>query len=204
MGLLSSTVSINRYRVIGKIEAPIKETIFKGLKKFGIDDIENENYEKTVGWTSFDNPYNPNFEGLNFEIVNFFAFSLRIDKKNISSKLIQKSYAVEYAKQIKQSGREYLSKNEKKALKEHVENLLLLQMPATPNIYDILWDYEKASLYFFSTLKSANEELETLFFKSFNLSLVRLFPYTMAELLFDLSDSEKDILLNLSPTQFTD
>jgi len=60
------------------------------------------------------------------------------------------------------------------------------------------------SLYFFSTLKSANEELETLFLKTFNLSLIRLFPYTMAELQMKLTNRQKDLLLNISPTKLMD
>ena len=204
MGILSSSTSICRYKVTGKIENSIKETLYQGLKKFCIRDMDDEHYEKTVGWTSFEHPYNPNFEGLDFEVGEFFIFSLRIDKKNISPKMIQKNLSIEYEKKIKQTGKSFLSKDEKKSLKEHVENMLMMRIPSTPNIYDILWNHENAFLYFFSTLKSANEELETLFFKSFNLSLVRLFPYTMTEFLLDLSDREKDILINLSPTQFAD
>ncbi len=204
MGLLSPTASMTRYKVTGNIENSIKETILKGLKKFCIADIENENFEKSVGWTSFDNPFNPDFDGMKFEIGSFFLFSMRIDKKNLSSKIIQKHFSIEYARQAKKNGRDYLSKNEKKSLKEHVVSVLTLRIPSTPNVYDLLWNYETGSLYFFSTLKLANEEVETLFFKSFNLSLVRLFPYTMAELLLDLSDVEKDVILNLSPTKFTD
>ena len=65
-------------------------------------------------------------------------------------------------------------------IKDHVINLLNLRIPATPNIYDVIWNYEEASLWFFTNLKAANEELETLFAKSFNLKLIRVFPYTAA------------------------
>jgi hypothetical protein len=53
--------------------------------------------------------------------------------------------------------KEYLSRNEKKQIKEDVTRELSLRIPATPNVYDVLWDYEKYSLWFFSTQKSANE-----------------------------------------------
>jgi recombination associated protein RdgC len=69
-------------------------------------------------------------------------------------------------------------------------------------LYDLIWDYEKSSLYFFSNLRSANQELEELFKRSFMLSLIRIIPYTAGDLLSDLSDQERDILLSLSPTQF--
>lgn len=204
MGLLSLTASITRYYVNGKIDSQIKETVLKNLKKYCIDNIEDELTEKAVGWTSFDTPYKPDFEGLRFEIGPYFVFSLRIDKKIVSPKIIQKYLSIESEKYLQTTGKQYLSKTEKKNLKDHVINTLALRIPATPNIYDLVWKHEASSLYFSSTLRSANEELETLFFKTFGISLIRLFPYTMAELLMQLDDKQKDLLLNLTPTDFAE
>ena len=91
---------------------------------------------------------------------------------------------------------------EKKMDKDHVHSALILRIPATPNSYDVVWNYEESSLSFFSNLKAANEELETLFAKSFRLSLIRIFPYTAADLLSNLTDSQRDMLQKVSPTQF--
>ena len=204
MGLLSSSVSITRYKVKGKIQDHLIETIMKCLNKNSITEIDNEPMEKTVGWTSFDNPYLPDFGTSSCVIGTNFVFSLRIDKKNIPSKIIKKYYTLELAKKLAESGREHLSRNEKKDIKEHVTNILSLRIPATPNIYDIIWNYEESSLWFFSNQKAANEELETLFSKSFSLTLVRLFPYTMANLAADLTDKECDLLSTISPTKFMD
>jgi hypothetical protein len=44
--------------------------------------------------------------------------------------------------------------------------------------------------------------LETLFTRSFGLTLIRMFPYTAAQLNSNLTDTEKDILLKLEPTRF--
>jgi recombination associated protein RdgC len=51
---------------------------------------------------------------------------------------------------------------------------------------------------FFSNLKHANEELETLFIKSFGLSLVRSIPYTMAAMDKDRTPEQLDRLNRLS------
>ena len=79
-----------------------------------------------------------------------------------------------------------------------------MRIPATPNIYDLVWNYEESDLWFFSNVKAANEELETLFIKSFNLTLLPLFPYTQSALLSGLTDTEQDILHNLSFTKFSE
>ena len=202
MSILSSSASITRYKVHGKINAPIIDNITNGLKSNIISEIDNQIPDKSSGWTSFEKPFQPNFDGSSFVYGNYFVFALRIDKKNIAAKVLKKHYTIEAAKRMAESGREYLSTNEKKLVKEHVISGLSLRIPATPNIYDLVWNYEDAVVWFFSNLKVANEELEILFAKSFNLSLIRLFPYMAAELSSDLSDSQRDQLQRISPTQF--
>ncbi len=51
--------------------------------------------------------------------------------------------------------------------------------------------------------QTANEEFETFFAKSFNLTPIRLFPYTMAELTAGLTHAQRDVLSNISSTKFT-
>jgi len=202
MSILSSTVSITRYKVHGKMNAPIIDKITDGLKRNTIFEIDNQISDKAVGWTTFDKPFQPDFDGSSFVYGNYFVFALRIDKKNIAAKVLKKHYTIEVAKRLADSGRDFLSKNEKRLVKEHVISGLSVRIPATPNIYDLVWNYEDSVIWFFSNLKAANEELETLFSKSFNLSLIRLFPYTAAELSSNLSDSQLDELQKISPTQF--
>ena len=204
MGLLTSSISITRYRVNGELQTPVKESIYNGLRKNMIQDIDKQPIDRVVGWTSFENPYIPNFQAESLFFGSHIIFSLRIDKKTLPTKLIKKFVAIETAKLLKQSGREFLSTNEKKTIKDEVINRLNQGIPATPNIYDVIWAYEEKSLWFLSNLKAANEELETLFLKSFNLTILRLFPYTGAYFMKTLSDSEKDLLTSIEPTQFSE
>jgi hypothetical protein len=204
MGLLSSAVSITRYRVEGKIASAVTQAVANGLKKNAISEIDAEAVEKSVGWTSFGSPFQPSFEENSFAFGNLFVFSLRIDRKSIPAKLLKKHMTLETSKRLEKTRRRFLSKDEKQALKDKVTADLAMRVPSTPNVYDLVWNYEKFDVYFFSNLRSSNEELESLFKRSFNLSLIRVFPYTAADLLSGLSDQERDILLGLSPTQFSD
>ncbi|MBN2468682.1 MAG: recombination-associated protein RdgC [Deltaproteobacteria bacterium] len=202
MGLLSSRVSITRYKVEGELQAPVVESVANILKENAIVDIDEGDTEKRVGWTSFDNPFRPVFENSSFVVGPYLIFSLRIDKKTIPPKIIKKQYETEMANRLAESGRNYLARDEKKLIKEEVTRILAIRIPATPHVYDLIWNYEASLVWFFSTLASANTELEELFFHSFNLPLIRLFPYTMADLLPGLSDKERDVLATLSPTDF--
>jgi len=204
MGLLSSSVSLSRYRVEGHIEKPVTETVAKGLKKNSVAEIDNDIADKSVGWTSINSPFSPNFEGSSFSFGNLFVFSLRVDRKSIPAKLLKKFLTIETSKRLEKTRRGFLTKDEKKALKEKVTTDLAKRIPSTPNLYDLIWNYESRDVYFFSNLRSSNEELESLFKRSFDLSLIRIFPYTAADLLSDLSDQERDALIGLSPTHFSD
>jgi DNA recombination-dependent growth factor C len=203
MGLLSATTSITCYRVEGKVPKPVTETINDCLKKHTIPQIDGQPGDKAVGWTSFERPFSPKFSAASFLFGAAMIFSLRIDKKSIPANVIKKYCDLESEKQATASGRKILSKNERKDIKEKVLHDLSLRVPATPRMYDLLWQYEQGRLWFFSNLKSANEELETLFLKSFSLRLIRLFPYTIAALESALSDGEKDLLLKLPPANFS-
>jgi DNA recombination-dependent growth factor C len=202
MGLLSSTISLTRYKVEGTVTKPVLETIAAGLKKHSISEIDDDVSEKSVGWTSFNQPFSPNFDGSSFAIEPYLIFSLRIDKKSIPAKLIKKHTAIEQTKRLAESGRAYLSKEEKAMVKDYVTQMLSLKVPSTPSVYDLVWNLEEKWLWFFTNMKNANEELETLFKNSFDLTLIRLFPYTMAYLDSGLTDSEKDVLNQLSFTHF--
>lgn len=204
MGILSSAVSITRYRVEGKIEGPVIDIVSKGLKKNAIPEIDEEAESKAAGWTSFENPFHPNFDGSSFVFGNLFVFALRIDRKSIPAKLLKKHLILETSKRLAKTGRRFLSKDEKQALKDKVITDLAIRIPSTPTVYDLIWNYEASSLWFYSNLRSANEEIETLFRRSFNMGLLRLFPYTAADTRAGLSDSERDVLIGLSPTHFSD
>ena len=203
MNLLSASISITRYKVEGRLKTPVLETVASGLKKNAVSEIDDQSLEKAVGWTSFEKPYQPDFSGSTYAYGSYLVFALRIDKKTIPSKMFKKHFMIESARRLAESGRQYLSRNEKQTIKDHVIDRLNLKIPATPNVYDIIWNYEDSVLWFFSNLKAANEELETLFLRSFDLTLIRVIPYTAALLASGLTDTEKDILLKLSPTNFT-
>ncbi|GAB6096305.1 hypothetical protein JCM14469_25580 [Desulfatiferula olefinivorans] len=204
MGILSSTVSLTRYRVNGTFDdAPI-ERVEKGLHRLRIQDIDTEPSEMSVGWTSLFEPFTPDFSGSSFLVASYFVFSLRIDKKTVPAKVLNKHVDIHQKKRLAETDREFLSKNEKKQLKDEVKQILLLRIPSVPNVYDVIWDYDNSLLWFFSTQKAACEELESLFLKSFNIGLIKLFPYTAADFTLGLTPAEKDLLLNLQPTSFTE
>ena len=203
MGLISSTHSISRYHIDGKIEGSIIEIVKTGLMKYSIPKLESDYDEISAGWAPVESPYTPDFEKFSFQFGTYFLFSLRIDKKSIPVKLIQKYMVLEIEKKKEKSGRDFISKNEKSEIKEMVIDILMHKIPAIPNVYDILWNYEENNLYLYTTQKAANEFFETLFLKSFNLKPIRLFPYTIIETKSKFLNPQKDRVLTLAPLKYS-
>lgn len=203
MGLISSTHAVSRYHIDGKIDASVTQTILDGLVKHAMPKIENEYDEISAGWTPVESPYNPDFSQFSFQFGTYFLFSLRVDKKSVPAKLIQKYMAIEMEKKKEKSGRDFLSKNEKTELKEHVTDILMHKIPAIPSLYDVLWNYEDNIVYFYTTQKAANELFETLFLKSFGLKPIRLFPYTVIETRSDFSQPKKEQAQTLVPVTYS-
>ena len=200
MGLLSASASITRYRVEGELGDPVMETVVEALNKHRIQDIDDEPTEKAVGWTSFESPFRPEFDRV--ALGTHFVFSLRLDKKTIPAKMLKKQCEVEMSRVLAETKREFLARSEKSRIRETVMERLYLKIPSTPNVYDIVWNYESADLWFYSNLKAANEELETLFSKTFKMTLIRLFPFTMADLTCGLTDADRDEIARLTPARF--
>ncbi len=200
MGFLSSSMSVSRYWVEKNKDDDdsVLELVRDGLTKNAVSEIEDEYAEIAAGWTPHESPYDPDFEKFPMTFGTYFLFSLRIDKKKIPAKIIQKQTAIEIAKRLKKAGRDFISKNEKTDIKDMIIEKLMRQIPSTPNIYDVLWDYDQSSLYFLTTQKAANETFETLFRKSFDMKLIKIFPFTLIETSSNFSDKEKDQILNLT------
>lgn len=202
MSFFSSKTALTRFKVNGDIGASPIETVRTGLEKYVIRDITNEPDEMLTGWTSLRDPYTPTFDDSSFLVGSYFAFCLRIDKKKVSGKVLKAQYKIAEKKLLTESGRDYLSKTEKKQLKENVKGALLSKETPVPHVFEIVWDTEKSLIWFYSTQKSASEELETLFLKSFNVGLIKLFPYTIASFDEHLEDDEKNRLGELKPINF--
>jgi len=203
MGFLSATQSMSRYHILDAFDTEPMEQVRDGLIQHAIPTLENEYEEISAGWTPFESPYLPDFEQFSFVFGTYFLFSLRIDKKSIPAKLVHKQMAIEIEKKKRSSGRDFVSKNEKSEIKETIMDVLMQKMPAIPNVYDVLWDYDARNLFLFTTQKAANEFFETIFFKSFNLKPVRLFPYTLVETRSAFSSANKDRILTLTPCHFS-
>jgi hypothetical protein len=157
MSLVSSSVSITRYRVQGKLENPILKTIAAGLKKYTISEIDDPTLDKAVGWTSFEKPYQPDFGGSSFVYGNYLVFSLRIDRKTVSAKLVKKHVVIESEKRHKKTVERITIKGENAGLEEA---MLALQKGALVAELNLI--YRSAEQKWQFTLKGESLNLSSM------------------------------------------
>lgn len=189
MGLISGPITTTRYKLGAELS---DERIIDGIKKFRFPEIDDPFAEYISGWTSAENNFLPDFEKLSNPLLSYayIVLSLRIDKKIIPASVIKKNVVLESARRLKESGKKFLSKAEQKEIKEQVTNLLAGKMPLKPEIHDVLINLDDGTVTIFSGSKSVCDEFETLFAKSFGVSLIRLFPFTLAAHRSELKDQD--------------
>ena len=192
MGIMSSSVALTRYMTMGKPREPFLETVRDALARHAVRDIDGETEVKSVGWTGFEKHFTKEFDPEHLACGEYLAFCLRIDKKSLPGKVVRKCVSIESRKKLSETNRQFLSKEEKLEIRERVEAGLLTKIPAAPSVFDVLWDLTEDEVWLFSTQKAAKEEFETLFNKSFGMTLIPLFPYTLAENRLKLSVNDMD------------
>lgn len=176
MGILSGSVTTTRYKIDGELSG---EAILEGIKKFRFADLDDHETEYSSGWTSAEKNFIPDFDKI-FNVSGYLVFSLRIDKKNIPANVVKKNVVLESDRRLKGSGKDFLTKAEKKEIKEQVAAMIAHKMPLSPEIHDVLVDLNEGTVSIFTGSQSVCDEFETLFSKSFRTRLIRLFPFTMA------------------------
>lgn len=199
MGLLSSSQAIVRYQVEKVSDSDVLETVRNALIANSMSSIPDEYSETLIGWVPYETPYVIDFEATDFQFGEWFAFSVRVDQKKIPGQLFKQQMAMKINEKLTETGREFLSRNEKIEIRELIKDDLLRKTPFTPTVYECLWNYNKGILFYFAGQKAAKEHLETLFMKSFKRKLIPLFPCTIA--MAGLDANEQGKLINLTPTK---
>jgi len=182
MGIYSGTASYQRYRTAEKPPENIKEFVLEKLKNFSFREIDPGTItEKSAGWVSAENMASTFFDDMHFAKDPYLVFSLRVDTRRIPGLAMKAGLLKEEIRFKEGTGKDRLSKQDRDMLKEEVWQSLLKKVLPTPAVYDVCWNSQTEEILFFSNAKSANDEFVTLFYRAFDLKLVPLVPYELAD-----------------------
>jgi hypothetical protein len=185
MGLLSNTVSLCQFRVIGKLpEQDPFGWVSSRLARNGFDATDGAPREISSGWVHFDDPGVSRFDlPRAFWREHYIVFTLRRDQRRVPAALLRD--------QVDKAEKEFLAarpglkrvpKQAREELREAVRAALLSQALPSPSMYDAVWDTRENLVTFTSLSPKVIELFEHLFKETFDgLRIELLHPYTRAD-----------------------
>lgn len=197
MGLLSSSATFVRYRVVGDIAPDFWDTAAEQISRFVFKDIDDTYDEFSVGWVSVLNMFDTEFTSASIAAGDHICLTMRIDERKVSPKVLKKFCLKEEERIKKERQIPKVSRGQRLEIKENMEMLLMKRAAPVPATYDLVWNLAENTVLFFSTNQKAQSQLEDFFKETFGLLLSLEIPYTTAERL--LSTSEGHALANISP-----
>jgi hypothetical protein len=185
MGILSNSVSICQFRVVGDIPVmDLFEWISERLTNNGFTPIDQGIEELSVGWVTPDDHRISDFSAPSaFWRDHYLFFTLRQDKRSIPGAL-QRAY-------LKVAEEEYLAANpgfrrvpkqKKEEMRESVRTSLLARTLPVPSTCDAVWDTRSKILTIASISTRTVDLFDAQFKKTFEgLRLIAVHPFARAE-----------------------
>jgi DNA recombination-dependent growth factor C len=181
MGLLRGSASFTRYFVNGRPPENYLDQFVQNIERYsfrGFDEHSDE--DRATGWVNIMNIFETAFEQKQFYMHPYLSLSLRIDKRRVPSNALRQ-HCLEAEHKIKvMEHLEYIPKERRKEIKELTQNQLLKRAIPMTNTYDMVWNLETSMLTFGSTNNKISDEFAEIFFKTFDLKLSPVFPYSLA------------------------
>jgi hypothetical protein len=184
MGILSNTVSICQFQIIGDLpDGNIFEWIGECLDKHSFNGIENGAEELSIGWVRTDDYQSTDFAGLQlFRRDHYASFTLRRDQRRIPTPLLKAYQQIaEHEFLDANPGFYKVPKQKKEDIRDAVRLSLLARSLPSPAMYDVIWDTRSGLVTLSSLSPKVIDLFETEFKKSFpNLRLLMIHPFARA------------------------
>ena len=197
MGLLKGNFSFAQFHLDGKLPQDFLSFINSRIKANSFRDVPKSTEEKRLGWVSLTDILDADFETASYALGDYLIFSLRIDRKLISPKLMMIRSLEEERRFLSQSGKNRINKQTATGIKEKVKLELLTKVDPVPSFYDVCWALGQNKIYFSSLSDKVADDFADLFKKTFSLNLRRFLPQENP-LIGSTSDDKKSTLENMT------
>jgi hypothetical protein len=185
MGILSNTVSICQFRVVGDIPVmDLFEWISERLTNNGFTSIDQGIEELSVGWVAPDDHRISDFSAPSaFWRDHYLFFTLRQDKRSIPGALLRAYLKVAEEEYLAANpGFRRVPKQKKEEMRESVRTSLLARTLPVPSTCDAVWDTRNKILTIASISTKTVDLFDAQFKKTFEgLRLVAVHPFARAE-----------------------
>jgi recombination associated protein RdgC len=201
MSLLSNSASISRFLVKDDLPSNYKDHYPLQIRRYSFRELdENSVEERSMGWVNLWDVLDSEFMGEEFFQDNFITLSLRVDVRKVPANALKYYRLRAEAEQKSRLNKKFLSKSEREEIKELVYFQLLKRAIPRTSVYDAVWNLNTREVLFSSLNNSLCGEFIELFKKTFELSLIALFPFTIAQKHF--SEAQLVTLDRIQPVNF--
>lgn len=203
MGVFSGTLSYVRYFVEGDLPEDFRTRYLERIQMYATPELTLDNEDEQVhGWASVESILDVAFAPEKVFFDEYILLSFRIDRWKVPPTLL-KAYAIEAEKAfLVENQRDKISKRERTQIREKVRLKLKQQVLPTLSATDLCWHPDQGVLRFWTHSSKTNEMMIELFEKTFEVSLVPLSAYTLAERA-GLSEEELEQLTGLESEPFS-
>lgn len=203
MGLIRGSATFTRFFVEGRLPGNHLEAFTAGITRFSFRNLdEHSDEERSTGWVSIMDMFARDFEDRNFFMHPYIALSFRVDVRKVPRNALRQA-CLEAENEIKQTeDLEYLPKEKRKDLKDFIWRQLLRRAIPRTNTYDMIWNLDTSLLLFASTNSKLGDEFAEVFSRTFGMTLVPVFPYSLAGRHLEKQGTNPEVLDALRASDF--
>ncbi len=176
MGLIKGNFSFMQFSVEGQLPQAFTTFVNNRIKGNAFREARHSTEEKRMGWVSVTDILDADFEKANYALGDYLIFSLRIDRKLISPKLMKVRLMEEQRRFMAEHKQTRIGKAMNEGIKDKVKLDLLTKSDPVPSFYDVLWAVGQNKVYFSSLSDKVADDFVDLFKKTFSLGLKRILP----------------------------
>ena len=203
MGFISGSASVTRFLISGSLSENYTDEFPERISRYSFRDLdESSDEERSTGWVNIMDMFDSQFIGKDFFFDPYIALSWRVDVRNVPGRAL-KQYSRKAEEEIKRmEDAEYLSKRQRQEIREGV--LIQLRKRAIPrsHTYDMVWNLNTGMVMFGSLSNRICGEFAEFFFKTFELHLTPVFPYSMAHQGLEKEGVNLQLLDEMQPVEF--
>lgn len=173
MGAFNGTLTFKQYYVEGDLPDGFRDKFLAALKANAFREIDlDAGEDKRVGWVTVQDILDADFRVDKFIFNQYLCVTLREDAIKIPASTLKVYVQKEEGAKKAELKRDKLSKFERDEIKDVVKLNLRRKMLPTIKSFDMVWNLDARTVWFWTHNRSLAEVFEELFERTFELRLV--------------------------------
>jgi len=178
MGIVSGSMTVSRFRVVGKLPEGWRDLLRDRLEEFSFrEPAQGMGKEEVEGWVQVHNLLETSFVDFNRWLYQDVAlFALRVDKKRLPAKLFRATLDQRCAAWAAEREVERCPSAIRQELKEQLETEWLKRTLPSVSVTEVAWDTGRNEVLLHSLSESVADRFRKRFFRTFGLKTVPVSP----------------------------